>query len=85
MSPQWRNYAGKAALIHCSEEDGTSAAPGIQLAKRCIEEAGCECMVYDYPGTHHAFVNDDRPEVYDDAATKLAWARTLEFLRTRLA
>src|SRR5689334_18543235 len=29
MQPQWSNYAGKAALIHCSEGDGTSAEPGI--------------------------------------------------------
>ena len=41
--------------------------------------------VYDYPGTHHAFFNDDRPEVYDADAAKLAWARTLEFFRSRLA
>ena len=27
MSPKWSNYAGKSALIHCSEGDGTSAAP----------------------------------------------------------
>jgi carboxymethylenebutenolidase len=32
MAPTWSNYAGKAALIHCSEHDGTSAAPGIKTA-----------------------------------------------------
>ncbi|MGC9666742.1 dienelactone hydrolase family protein [Planosporangium sp. 12N6] len=84
MSPQWDNYAGKAAVIHCSEEDGTSAAPGIQQAKRAIETAGGEVISYDYPGTHHAFFNDDRPEVYNREASALAWARTLEFLRSRL-
>jgi carboxymethylenebutenolidase len=84
MSPKWDNYAGKAAMIHCSEEDGTSAAPGIQQAKQAIEAAGGEVISYDYPGTHHAFFNDDRPEVYDREASALAWARTIEFLRTRL-
>jgi carboxymethylenebutenolidase len=84
MSPQWSNYKGKAALIHCSEGDGTSAAPGIQTAKRAIEEAGGEVTLYDYPGTDHAFFNDDRPEVYAPEASKSAWARTLEFLRARL-
>jgi carboxymethylenebutenolidase len=84
MRPQWDNYAGKAALIHCSEGDGTSAAPGIQQAKRAIEEAGGECTVYDYPGTHHAFFNDERPEVYDADASASTWARTLEFFRQRL-
>jgi carboxymethylenebutenolidase len=84
MSPKWDNYAGKAAVIHCSEGDGTSAAPGIQQAKRAIDAAGGEVSVYDYPGTGHAFFNDDRPEVYDADAATLAWARTLELFRTRL-
>jgi carboxymethylenebutenolidase len=84
MSPAWTNYTGKAAVIHCSEEDGTSAAPGIQQAKQAIEAAGGECVTYDYPGTSHAFFNDDRPEVFDADASRLAWARTLELLRSRL-
>jgi carboxymethylenebutenolidase len=85
MDPRWSNYAGKAAMIHCSEEDGTSAASGIQQAKTAIEEAGGECTVYDYPGTHHAFFNDGRPEVYDAGASMSSWARTLELFRQRLA
>jgi carboxymethylenebutenolidase len=85
MSPEWGNYAGKAALVHCSEEDGTSAAPGIQQARELISKAGGEVAIHDYPGTHHAFFNDDRPEVYDAHASTLAWARTLEFFRDRLA
>jgi carboxymethylenebutenolidase len=85
MNPAWGNYAGKAAVIHCSEEDGTSAAEGIQTAKKAIESAGGEVAVYDYPGTRHAFFNDDRPEVYADDAARAAWARTLEVFRSRLA
>ncbi len=84
MAPHWENYAGKAAVIHCSEGDGTSAAPGIQTAKDAIEAAGGECKLYDYPGTQHAFFNDDRPEVYSPDAAALAWARTLDFLRAKL-
>src|SRR5919199_2247415 len=37
MSPTWDNYQGKSAMIHCSEEDGTSAAEGIQLAWNAIQ------------------------------------------------
>jgi carboxymethylenebutenolidase len=84
MRPEWTNYAGKAAVIHCSEGDGTSAAEGIQQAKKAIEAAGGECTLYDYPGTHHAFFNDDRPEVYVREASATAWARTLELFRSRL-
>lgn len=85
MRPEWSDYAGKTAVIHCSEEDGTSAADGVQTARKAIEAAGGECAVHDYPGTRHAFFNDDRPEVFDRRASASAWARTLEVFRTRLA
>lgn len=85
MSPEWPSYHGKSAMIHCSEADGTSAAEGIQQAKRAIEGAGGQVEIFDYPGTDHAFFNDDRPEVYNAEASALAWERTLDMLRRRLS
>lgn len=85
MDPSWGSYAGKAALIHASEEDGTSKAPGIQTAVKAIEAAGGTVEVHDYPGTHHAFFNDERPEVYDRDAAEDAWERTVAFFRKHLA
>jgi carboxymethylenebutenolidase len=79
-NPAWENFAGKAAIFHCSEGDGTSSAPHIQEAHRNISAAGGESIEFDYPGTAHAFFNDDRPEVYAPEAAKLAWERTLDFL-----
>jgi carboxymethylenebutenolidase len=84
MNPTWPSYAGKSAQIHCSEEDGTSAATGIKTAVAAIEAAGGEVTTFDYPGTHHAFFNDDRPEVYAPDAAALAWERTVAFLHERL-
>jgi len=84
MSPDWSRFAGKVAVIHASEEDGTSAAAGVQTARRAIEAAGGTVTLYDYPGSSHAFFNDDRPEVYDEQHATTAWARTLELLRSRL-
>ncbi len=84
MSPTWSSYGGKAAAIHAAEGDGGTAAAGIQQAKAAIEAAGGTVDLYDYPGTQHAFVNDTRPEVYDAAATALAWDRTVSLLRARL-
>ncbi|HEY8532737.1 MAG TPA: dienelactone hydrolase family protein [Micromonospora sp.] len=84
MSPSWSDYVGKIAMIHCAEEDGDSATAGVQVVKRCIEQAGGKCVLYDYPGTRHAFFNDDRPHAYDRAASVRAWARTLELLRSEL-
>lgn len=37
-----------------------------------------------YHGTGHAFFNDDRPEVHNEAAAALSWDRTLTFLNARL-
>lgn len=84
MSPRWDNYAGKAAMIHTAESDGGSGAAGIRTAAESIAAAGGQVDVYDYPGTHHAFFNDERPEVYDPAAAELAWNRTLELFGRRL-
>ena len=84
VEPDWSKYAGKAAMIHCSEEDGTSAAPGIQHAVKAIEGGGGNVTVHDYPGTSHAFFNDDRPEVYNASASSSAFARTVELFRTQL-
>lgn len=83
-APVWTRFAGKAALIHCAEGDGTSAAPGIQEAVSEITAAGGTIATSDYPGTAHAFFNDDRPEVYAAPAAELSWQRTLEFFKTRL-
>ena len=85
MKPDWSGYAGKAAVIHCSEEDGTSSAEGIVAAVEGISAAGGAVTVFDYPGTRHAFVNDTRPEVFDVAASALAWDRTLAMLSARLS
>jgi carboxymethylenebutenolidase len=79
--PDWQNFKSKKAMIHCSEGDGTSAAPGIQKAKVEIENAGGSVVTYDYPNTAHAFFNSDRPEVFNENAANLAWNRTLDFLR----
>jgi carboxymethylenebutenolidase len=84
MSPTWGNYANKSAMIHASEEDGTSKADGIQAAVKGIQEAGGDVEVYDYPGSSHAFFNDQRPEVYSKEQSEQAWRRTLDLLKSRL-
>ncbi|GIJ28608.1 carboxymethylenebutenolidase [Micromonospora qiuiae] len=84
MRTEWPDYTGKAALIHCSEADGTSSEPGVQAVRRAIEHAGGSCQLHDYPGTEHAFFNEDRPEKFDQRAATSAWARTLELFRAKL-
>jgi carboxymethylenebutenolidase len=84
MSPTWGNYANKSAMIHASEDDGTSQADGIQTAVKGIEQAGGTVEVFDYPGSHHAFFNSDRPEVHDKEHSDAAWGRTIGLLGSRL-
>jgi carboxymethylenebutenolidase len=84
MSPTWGNYTNKSAMIHASEEDGTSKADGVQAAVKGIQEAGGDVEVYDYPGSSHAFFNDQRPEVHSKEHSEQAWRRTLDLLKSRL-
>ena len=84
MSPSWGNYANKSAMIHASEEDGTSQADGVQAAVKGIQEAGGDVEVYDYPGSQHAFFNDQRPEVHHKEHSETAWRRTIDLLERRL-
>jgi carboxymethylenebutenolidase len=84
MSPTWGNYTNKSAMIHASEEDGTSRADGVQAAVMGIQEAGGDVEVYDYPGSKHAFFNDQRPEVHDAEHSQQAWRRTIDLLKSRL-
>ena len=85
MSPEWPNYSGKSAMIHCSEEDGTSARSGIQQAKQAIEEAG---------GTRRRYSTTREPIMRSSTTTVRrlrrgrlgqAWQRTTSFLHDRLA
>jgi len=82
--PAWAEYATKSAQIHPSEGDGGPTAPHIVAAADAISGAGGTVTVFDYPGTQHAFANDVRPEVYDEPATDLAFARTLELFGATL-
>jgi len=53
-------------------------------AAAAIAAAGGDVELFDYPGSVHAFFNDDRPEVYQPANAGLAWERTLGFLHGRI-
>ena len=56
--------------------------PGIEAG---LKEAGVEYESITYPGTHHAFFNDEHAEPeYNPAAAKKAWEKTLEFYRKHL-
>jgi len=49
-----------------------------------LKTAGVDVTIYNYPGTAHWFMEEDRPEYYPSAAS-LAWERTLQFLKQSLS
>ncbi len=70
-------------LVHLAEKDDriNAAWPAYEAA---LKAAGATVTAHVYPGTQHGFHNDTTPR-YDEAAAKLAWQRTLEFFKARLA
>lgn len=80
-APDWARYAGKSAIVHKAESDDSWAGPAIAEYAAAITGHGGTIEVFEYPGSEHAFFNDDRPEVYHAEHARLAWERTLAFLR----
>lgn len=70
---------------HYAERDDSAGPEAVRQLQAELHQAGKEARFFLYPGTHHAFFNDTRPEVYDPAAAALAWQRTLGFFREKLA
>lgn len=60
---------------------GPSARDSLQQA---LSEHGKQFEFQVYPGTHHGFFNDTRPEAYAPEASKDAWERVLAFFRANL-
>lgn len=69
-------------LIHYAENDERINAgwPAYEVA---LKAAGVNYQMFKYPATQHGFNNDTTPR-YDEAAAKLAWQRTVEFLNKNL-
>src|SRR2546421_5344396 len=72
-----------ALLIHYAENDAriNEMWPAYEQA---LKAAGVRYEGYIYPGTQHGFHNNSTPR-YNEPAAKLAWERTVSFLRNNLA
>jgi carboxymethylenebutenolidase len=81
----WDLSAVKAAVLgHFAEEDDFAPPELVGRMENELRDAGVDVTFHHYPGTTHAFFNDDRPEVHDAEAAETSWRRTLEFLRAHL-
>jgi len=70
-------------LGHFGSRDGSIPLPKVRQLAAEISAAGGSFVVHEYDADH-AFFNDTRPTVYQPDAAKLAWERSIEFLRATL-
>jgi carboxymethylenebutenolidase len=72
-------------LGHFAEHDDFEPVESVRALEERIGAAGREVTFHIYPGTGHWFFEPNQPDAYDAQAAELAWQRTLDFLKTRLA
>jgi carboxymethylenebutenolidase len=82
VDPDWSALAAPVQ-IHVGEKDDWAKGFATELVPT-LSELGKEVERNDYEGADHAFFNDTRPGVYDEAAAALAFERTLAFLHANL-
>lgn len=80
-APDWQGVRCPILGHYAAQDGATDALPKLQAA---LAAAGKPAQFYIYPGTGHAFFNDERPQVYNAAAALLSWQRTLQFLGENL-
>ena len=68
---------------HWAEHDDF-ANPNAAKIEAALKERGKKYEFHRYPGTKHAFFNDQRPEVYDEKAARQSWERTVAFFNANL-
>ncbi len=69
-------------LIHYAGLDERINA-GIEAFEAALKEAGVDYKMYMYEGAGHAFFNDTGSRYHEEAA-RLAWERTVAFLKEKL-
>jgi carboxymethylenebutenolidase len=58
---------------------------GIPAFEAALKAAGKDYQIFIYEGANHAFNNDTSAARYDADAAKLAWSRTVAFLKETIA
>ena len=68
---------------HFAEMDPYEPLEGVRAMEADMKAAGLQADFHIYPGAHHWFMEQDRPE-YDRAQAQAAWRRTIDFLQQQL-
>lgn len=77
------NLRGPVLAVYAEHDQWVTPQVAQQL-RSALERHGKQFDVRVYPGTLHAFFNDRRPEVYNEAAARDAWQRVLSLFRQNL-
>jgi carboxymethylenebutenolidase len=83
VKPDFSKMRAPALLLFAEKDDFVNADTRSALEQQ-LEAAGVRFESHVYPGVDHAFMNDDRPEVYVPEVAQDAWRRGVEFLRREL-
>jgi acetyl esterase/lipase len=60
-------------LGHYAANDTWASPEAAAKLEKGLRDLGKRVEFHMYPGADHAFFNDSRPEIYNDAAAKLSW------------
>jgi len=71
-------------ICHFANQDDWCTPARVNELENLLKQSKSSFEMYRYDAKH-AFMNEARPEVYDTASAKLAWDRTLSFLKKALA
>jgi carboxymethylenebutenolidase len=73
-----------AFQFHIAETDDYEPASEVEKTQDRLSAGAKPAEFYTYPGTTHWFFESDRTDAYDAESAKLAWNRTVEFLKAHL-
>lgn len=83
VQPSYRDLEGPM-LGFFAEHDEYASPDAVRALSEELTLLEKSHQFETYPGTKHAFFNNDRPEVYDEAAAKDSWTKMLAFFRENL-
>ena len=77
------DFSGSQAdyLGHFAESDEFEPQSNVEDLEQSLKQAGRTTTFHRYSNSGHWFFEPDRIEAYNPAAAKLAWKRTLAFLK----
>jgi carboxymethylenebutenolidase len=88
LKEDYPDFSGLTAplLGHFGEQDDFASPEAVRsLAERIEAESGAKPEFHFYPAGHAFFNDENHLGTYDPEQARVAWNRTLEFLRTHLS